>query len=227
VLGPVLFLLTPLLTVAAIVMMVVTQDWWGVGIIAALMAARALNIWIIRNRTQTQIPKPRDCICNLPHDHKAHTDPGGDSEDETQQQQHWQISLPSNRTICLRGFAQDLEALTTGIWMREKTNIEGYMEAMAKLIVYMVAAFSGNMYQTGNIILMILLLVSAGLLALSNSHEEDFSMNGRFAILAGEGDGVEGVAVKDDTVRGGDVEAGKHDAAYGTTAEQRGGETIP
>ena len=43
------------------------------------------------------------------------------------------------------------------------------MEAMSKILVYGVAAVSGNMKQTGNIILGGLLVVSAATLALANS----------------------------------------------------------
>jgi hypothetical protein len=67
------------------------------------------------------------------------------------------------------------------------------MEAMAKLVVYLVAAFSGNMTQLGSAIFMALLLASAGLLALSNAHAKNFRMNGRVAAPLpqprGDGDG--------------------------------------
>ena len=45
------------------------------------------------------------------------------------------------------------------------------MEAIAKVLVYGVAAVSGNMKQTGNIILGGLLVISAAALALANSEK--------------------------------------------------------
>ena len=57
--------------------------------------------------------------------------------------------------------------------------MEGYLEATAKLLVYMVAAFSGNMTQVGAMIMMVLLLATAGLLALSNANAKMFRVNGR------------------------------------------------
>lgn len=85
-------------------------------------------------------------------------------------------------SVRLRGKPSDLEAITSSTWLRAKTHVEGYLEAMAKLIVYGVAAFSGNTSQTGAIIMMGLLLVTAGLLALSNSHAKSLTVNGRVVV---------------------------------------------
>jgi hypothetical protein len=163
----ILYLAGPVLTVVAMTLMILTRDWWGVGIICALMLARVLNIWIIRQRI-----KVKPAVAKTPNIHE-----------------NWWVNLDGNN-ICLRGLAHDLDAITTGSWMRDKTNIEGYVEAMAKLIVYMVAVFSGNVFQTGNIILLVLLLSSAALLALSNARSDTFSMNGRVATVTDQvGDG--------------------------------------
>lgn len=62
--------------------------------------------------------------------------------------------------------------------LRKKTSLEGYFEAAGKLLVYLVAAFSGNMTQVGGFIMMGLLLISAGLLALSNSKAKKIVVNG-------------------------------------------------
>ena len=78
----------------------------------------------------------------------------------------------------------DLRALTTQTWLRDKSTLDGYLEAAAKLLVYLVAAFSGNLSQAGAIVLMSLLLVSAGLLGLSNAHARELRMNGRVARLS-------------------------------------------
>jgi hypothetical protein len=154
-----LYLLSAALTIASLVLMILTRDWWGVGILCALMLSRLLNIWIIQQRVKVVPPTP-----DTPNIHEM-----------------WDIVLANNRTICLRGLGHDLQAITTGEWMRAKTVNEGYLEAAAKLIVYLVAVLSGNMTQVGNIIMMVLLLSSAGLLALSNAHESEFRMNGRVA----------------------------------------------
>jgi hypothetical protein len=189
-LGPVLYALGPCLTVAAVAVMVLTRDWWGCGIIGALMVARGLNIWIIRSRTAgTSVPavaSPQEGV-----DGGGGSSVSSASSGDDDGPADWMVSLDGAHEICLRGLAHDLEALTTGTWMRAKTDVEGYLEAAAKLIVYLVAAFSGNMHQTGNIVLMVLLLGSAALLALSNAHEDTFCMKGRRAVVVGEGEGQE------------------------------------
>lgn len=74
-----------------------------------------------------------------------------------------------------------LQAITTSAWLAAPTHVEGYLEAAAKLLVYLVAALSGNMSQAGALVFMGLLLVTAGLLGLSNAHAKSFRMHGRIA----------------------------------------------
>ncbi|EGO53532.1 hypothetical protein NEUTE1DRAFT_126815 [Neurospora tetrasperma FGSC 2508] len=97
-------------------------------------------------------------------------------------------SHPSTCSIRLRGLSEDLYAITATAWLRAKTHVEGYLEATAKVLVYMVAAFSGNMTQVGAMIMMVLLLATAGLLALSNANAKMFRVNGR--VVVGEGERV-------------------------------------
>lgn len=163
-LSTLLYIGGPVMTIVAMILMILTQDWWGLSLILLLMLSRAINVWIIRQRTK-EVPE-------TPKTENAH--------------ENWWIVLGDNRSICLRGLAHDLAAITTGEWMRAKTIIEGYLEAMAKLIVFMVGILSGNVYQTGDIIFIILLLSSAGLLALSNAHTSTFNMNGRMAEVTGD-----------------------------------------
>ncbi|KAK4145059.1 uncharacterized protein C8A04DRAFT_27309 [Dichotomopilus funicola] len=80
--------------------------------------------------------------------------------------------------VRLRGKASHIKEITSQRWLRKKTSLEGYFEAAGKLLVYLVAAFSGNMTQVGGFIMMCLLLISAGLLALSNSKAKKIVVNG-------------------------------------------------
>lgn len=164
------------------------------------MLARALNIWIIRGRTSASGPASATAAATpgSPPPTPADTEP-----------ESWQVKIDGDKEICLQGLADDLEALTGGIWMRGKTAMEGYAEAAAKLIVYLVAAFSGNMHQTGDMVLLLLLLFSAGLLALSNSREDRFWMNGRSAVI------IPGI---------GAVMDGRNPAEWGRTADGGGDE---
>jgi hypothetical protein len=159
------------------------------------MLARVLNIWIIKQRASGQPDQP----------HHKHPGDVPSREDSLSRSKHriveYLVSLDAltNSKILLRGREDDLQAVISQAWLRSKTHVEGYLEAAAKLIVYLVAAFSGNMTQIGAIIFMGLLLISAGLLALSNAHAKGFKINGRVAAqlpaggAGGKGKAIEGV----------------------------------
>lgn len=125
------------------------------------MISRLLNIIVIKSRSR---PKPT----KLPY---PFTQPSAAAAIPRITQ--YTITLhhhpPHSTVVVLRGLSTDLYALTTTVWLRPKTHVEGYLEATAKMLVYLVAAVSGNATQAGNLVMMALLLVSAGLLALSNA----------------------------------------------------------
>ncbi|KAI0012079.1 hypothetical protein F4779DRAFT_126052 [Xylariaceae sp. FL0662B] len=159
----VLYLASPVLTVAAFVFMILLREWWGVALLLALMFSRILNIWVIKQRTKP----PVEAVPPAPDLGELLTE--------------YVVDLGQGRSVCLRGLAEDLQAITTTTWLAAKTHLDGYLEAAAKLTVYLVAAFSGNMTQVGSIIFMVLLLVTAGLLGLSNAHAKTLRMHGRLA----------------------------------------------
>ncbi|KAI0534058.1 hypothetical protein GGR58DRAFT_484217 [Xylaria digitata] len=165
----VLYLASPVLTITAFIFMVLLQEWWGVAALLGLMLSRVLNIWIIKQRTnwpKKLRPGPRT------------PEPNPENPDSLTQ---YVVDLGRGRVVLLRGLASDLQAITTTAWLRDQTHVEGYLEAAAKLTVYLVAAFSGNLSQIGSIIFLGLLLVTAGLLGLSNAHAKALSMHGRLA----------------------------------------------
>jgi len=152
------------------------------------MLSRTLNIWVIKQRSK----RPPNEVTNPPVEEDANDDdnPSRSNNNENNQSSRlteYTISLgdghsSSSSVIRLRGMPDDLLAITAHAWLRSKTHVEGYLEATAKLLVYMVAAFSGNTTQVGSIIMMGLLLVTAGLLALSNANAKSLSVNGRVAV---------------------------------------------
>ncbi|RYP77716.1 hypothetical protein DL769_003336 [Monosporascus sp. CRB-8-3] len=165
-LSHVLYLAAPAFTVVAFVFMILLQEWWGVALLLALMFSRVLNIWVIKQRAKQPVSVPT---------------PPSSTRDLDNLLTEYMIDLGHGRSVSLRGLAADLQAITTGTWLSAKTHVQGYLEATAKLTVYLVASFSGNMTQVGNIIFMALLLVNAGLLGLSNAHAKTFRMHGRIA----------------------------------------------
>ena len=157
-----LYLASPLLTIGALVFIILLKEWWALGTISALMLARVFNIYIIKQRCKPILPEP----------------PPTASEDAIIE---YTVDLDGGRRVLLRGRAADLRAITSQVWLRDKTHMEGFFEAAAKLLVYLVGAFSGNLTQAGSVVLMALMLASAGLLGLSNAHLKSFRMHGRVA----------------------------------------------
>ncbi|KAM7217345.1 hypothetical protein V8F06_007288 [Rhypophila decipiens] len=166
-----LYLASPVLTIIALACVVLVKDWWAFGQLGGLMLSRILNIWIIKQRTKGQDDDQQ---------------PSGSFEQPSLTT--YNIPLPANHpdeaptSVRLRGRPSDLRAITSSSWLRTKTHGQGYLEATAKLVVYAVAAFSGNATQIGAIIMMGLLLSTAGLLALSNSHAKCLTVCGRVVV---------------------------------------------
>ncbi|PSS03211.1 hypothetical protein BD289DRAFT_421555 [Coniella lustricola] len=180
-----LYLASPVLTCIAIAFVVLLQDYWALGLILALMLSRILNIAVIKARSQ---PRPTDLPAPF------------DRNDEAGSMRHQQppppprmtqytIILAPKTTVILRGLNTDLRALTTTVWLRPKTHLEGYLEAVAKMLVYLVASVSGNATQAGNLVLLVLLLTSAGLLALSNARVTGLRSGGRLVAPSDVGHG--------------------------------------
>ncbi|KAH8908089.1 hypothetical protein BR93DRAFT_937372 [Coniochaeta sp. PMI_546] len=181
-----LYLASPVLTLVAFAFMVVLRDWWSLASLVGLMLARVLNIWVIKQRSR---PAPPHHPHPQPPSSTTSSSPDR-SPDPSHRLTEYLISLDSSSPakIRLRGTPDDLAAITSQAWLRAKTHVEGYLEAAAKLIVYLVACLSGNMTQVGALIFMALLLLSAGLLALSNAHAKGYRMNGRVAAVLPDGD---------------------------------------
>ncbi|KAK0628187.1 hypothetical protein B0T17DRAFT_588385 [Bombardia bombarda] len=189
-----LYLTSPVLTVAALVLVILFQDWWTLASLLGLMLSRILNIWVIKQRTNP-LPGNPDAAgggsqaqpSTPPHPATPPTSNDNDNDNNNSDHLHdrlteYIVSLKDGNLDCavkLRGMSADLQAVTVDAWLRSKTHIEGYLEAAAKLCVWLVAAFSGNMTQVGAIIMMVLLVATAGLLALSNANAKSFTTNGR------------------------------------------------
>ncbi|KAM5348974.1 hypothetical protein ACJ41O_008797 [Fusarium nematophilum] len=155
-----LYLVSPILTVSSLTFVILFEDWWGLSILLMLILSRILNIWAIKHRTNPPVDIPS-------HDHRL---------------TEYTIDLGGGHTVRLRGPDADLQALVTHAWLRAQSRIDGYLEAAAKLLVYLSAALGGNMTQAGAMVLVGLLIASAALLGLSNAHARGFRMNGRIVL---------------------------------------------
>lgn len=193
-----LYLASPVLTCLAIALVVLLKDCefschehdythkaetfvgWALGMVGMLMVSRILNITVIKSRS-----KPKPPHLPSPFHLPTLTPPPRITQ--------YTVTLNPSTNVILRGLPSDLYALTTTVWLRPKSHLEGYLEAIAKVLVYFVAAISGNATQAGNMVLLVLLLVSAGLLALSNAQQRDLRNGGRVvAPSSGEKDSGNG-----------------------------------
>ena len=144
------------LTTAALFLLTISRDGWGVVIFMLLMFARVCNIFVIRRRSQVGW--------------KGASEPGvrGDLL----------VLLSQDRWIRMQGPVDDLKTVTSGQWQREMRFWESSITAVATILVYLDAALASNMEQAGKVILLALLISSAGLLAIANHHTEVLSMHG-------------------------------------------------
>ncbi|KAM3494327.1 hypothetical protein MY3957_002335 [Beauveria namnaoensis] len=168
-----LYVLSPLLTLAAIVFMVLLGDFWGLSSLLALMLARLLNIFSIRQRSSSSPPPSSSSLAP----------PSSSSLSVDNHLTEYVVEVSARRAVLLRGLASDVQAVTTRAWLRERSSADSYREAAGKLLVYGVAAFGGNMTQAGSLVLAGLLLASAGLLGLSNAKARggELRVHGRVA----------------------------------------------
>ncbi|KAF8418159.1 hypothetical protein EV426DRAFT_638573 [Tirmania nivea] len=164
VLSSLLYLAAVALTITTIVVMAVLfREWWTVGILLILCLARAMNTFVIRQRTVA--------------DWRGAPEEGyGDLI----------ILLSQDRWVRLRGLVDDLKAVTSGQWMRDMTPIQSFISAAATLLVYGTAALSSNASVFGNVVLMVLLFTETALLAFSNQLADGLLLHDRVVRIEGE-----------------------------------------
>ncbi|KAI9687436.1 MAG: hypothetical protein M1820_010438 [Bogoriella megaspora] len=151
------YLLCPLLTVFVLTVLCLSEDWWGLPVVGLLVLSRLLNTLVIRRRAATGW--------------KGASEPGVHGD--------LLILMSQDRWIRIRGLVDDLKAVTSGQWLRDATFIEESITALATLLVYLDAALSSNVNLLGKILLLILLVSSAGLLAIANEKTDVLLMHGR------------------------------------------------
>lgn len=152
-----LLYITPiLLTLAALVSVTLREDWWALATLLTLILARTLNAIVIKRRSVTGW--------------KGVKEPGVEGD--------LLILLSQDRWVRLQGPVDALKAVTSGQWLRDMTFWESSLTAIATLLIYINAAVTANASQGGQIIILGLLLLSAGLLAVSNDLQGSLYMHG-------------------------------------------------
>lgn len=143
-----------LLTAVSIAVMAKLQDWWGLAVLLLLIIARLLNIIVVQQRVVMMW--------------KGVSEPGVNGD--------LLVLHSQDRWLRLQGPVDCLKAVTAGQWMRDPNFKESSAIAIATVLVYLDAAVASNATQTGKIVLIALLLLSAGLVGLANSLAQDLHM---------------------------------------------------
>ena len=153
-------------TIAAIVLMGLANDWWGLGVIGILIFARLCNFFITRRR------RLGDSWFGVP-------EPGVEGD--------ILILLTRDRWVRMKGKVDDLKLVLCGRqWLQDETTWEGWVDTFATFAVYVDAAIATNIQQFGKILLILLLLGSAGLLAVTNSTTQKSTICGRLLEVDGD-----------------------------------------
>lgn len=138
-------------------------DYWGLIVVLTLILARVINTLIIRRRSQTTWQGASE------------PDVRGDLL----------ILLSSDRWIRMRGYVDDLKAVTSGQWLRDAEFVEDSLQGFAKLLVFLDAALVGNARRETKVVLIALLAISAGLLGVVNGLTRVLEMKGRIVKVEG------------------------------------------
>lgn len=134
------------------------REWWGVFCLLVLIFARFCNVVVIRRRT-------RDLGW------KGASEPGVKGD--------LLILMSGDCWIRMQGDVDDLKAVTSGKWWRERTMPEDCLTAVATVLVYINTALVSNISTLGQIILLVMFVLSAALLFLANITTRAMHMYGR------------------------------------------------
>lgn len=149
------YLTAALSTIVVLVFFAISKDWWGLFVLFLLMFARFCNTVIVRRRSRVGW--------------KGASEPG--------EQGDLLILLSQDRWVRMRGAVNDLKTVTSGQWLHEMTFTESSVAAFATLLVYLDAALASNLKQSGKVLLLVLLVVSAALLAIANLRTDKLQMH--------------------------------------------------
>ncbi|KAI9923906.1 hypothetical protein ASPWEDRAFT_26394 [Aspergillus wentii DTO 134E9] len=150
-------------TLTTLVLLILTEDVWGLVVILLLMLSRLIHIFLIRNRNH--------------EGWKGAKEPGVNGD--------LLVLLSQDRWVRIRGRVDDLKAVTSGNWLREMNAVESALAGFATILVYFTAALASNAKQTGKILLTILLISSAGLLGVVNMSTRVMQMHGNIIKVDG------------------------------------------
>ena len=157
------YLLGPITTLIIIRDLASKGHWWALRVLLLLIFARFLNVLIIRWR-------------NVPG-WKGASEPGVHGD--------LLVLVSQDKWIRIRGLVDDLKAVTSGQWLRDKSGIDEFNATCATVIVYLAAALAINASTEGRLSLLFLPIFSVMLLEWSNATATNFQMHGRALKVGG------------------------------------------
>jgi hypothetical protein len=96
------------------------------------------------------------------------------------------VLLSQDRWVRLRGLVDDLKAVTSGSWLQKMTAVEEAVVSLASMLVYLAGASAVCSSFWGSLVIVGLLMLSSGLLGLSNRGSRDMRMHGRVISVVGK-----------------------------------------
>lgn len=158
------YIVATTLTLATIPILLSMNDGWGVFVIGTLLLVRLINVLVLRRRAQQ----------------------GWKGQPEPDQKSDLMVLMNNDRWIRVRGQVDDVKAVTSGEWLRDMTLKESTAISFAALLTYLTAALSINMTVHGQVVFVLLLFGSAGLLGYVNECTNTLEMYGRLVSVSGE-----------------------------------------
>ncbi|KAJ3555299.1 hypothetical protein NM688_g2656 [Phlebia brevispora] len=188
-----LYILGIAFTITSIALVSVIRDFWATAVLLLLIVARAINTVVVMSRCE-----------------KGRTGWKGGEEPQGKKAALI-ILLSQDRWVCMKGLTEDIKLVTAGQWLSDPSPVESFAAAFAMLLVYVAAALAINGTFVGNLIIAVLLLVSAGILSVCNSLTKDLHMFGCKVRIWKEGEKIPDEEDEEDIkARQGD-EKGRHD----------------
>jgi len=157
------YTLTVSATLFSLAFMHLTEDIWGLLALSLLILTRLTTTLFIRRWSI----------------------PGWFGAPEPGVQGDLLVLLSQDRWIRIRGAVDDLKAVTSGIWLRDPTTLEGYISAASTLLLYATAGIVGNASLDGQVVLAGLVVGSVAVMAVVNSKTEASVMHGRTLVVEG------------------------------------------
>lgn len=152
------------LSITILVLMGLAEDWWGVFVVGVLGVCRLLNVLVMRRRAR--------------QGWSGKLEPGVEGE--------LFVLMSQDRWVRIRGMVDDIKAVTSGQWLADMTPVQGIVVAAATVLMYVDAALASNLQDLSKILLIVLLIGTAGLLEVTNAATNNQIMHKRILEIDGE-----------------------------------------